>query len=185
MTDRNYRNSCQGQERIMRKKKTKAEKLSSKTKIAEFILAIAKGADINEKSGGTPLVRCYFNTLDRCGDILRESAQTTLKKLKVLVTVGADTSEIVYHDYDDLILEICKKLSLLTILLESDSAKREITGYRLGLLKGFQQMLEDTAEAIADTGLVDGLEEVPLPLEQAKQLQDQCNGIAGLEDQRE
>ena len=166
----------------MKRKDRAAGKLRDKKTIAEFIVAIAKGADINEKCGGTPLVRCYFNTLDRCGDILREPAQTMLKKLRVLVTVGADTSQIIYHDYDDLILESCKKLMLLTILLESDSAKREITGFRLGLLKGFQQMLEDTAEIISDTGLVDELTEVPLPLEQARQLQDELDGITGLEN---
>lgn len=166
----------------MRRRNHKVKKLSGKKKIAEFILAIAGGADINENYQGTPLVRCYFNTLDRCGDILREPSQTILKKLRVLVTAGADTSQIVYHDYDDLILNISKKLMLLTTLLESDSAKGEITGFRLGLLKGFQQMLGSTSEMITDTGLVDDLGEVPLPLEQAKELQDGLNGITGLED---
>lgn len=166
----------------MKRKPAKAEKLSSKKGIAEFILAIAKGADINEKCKGTPLVRCYFNSLDRCGNILREPAQTMLKKLRVLVTVGADTSEIVYHDYDDLILNICRQITLLTILLESDSAKREIVGFRLGLLKGFQQMLESTAEMIVDSGLVDDLGEMPFPLEQAKGLRNELDGITGLED---
>lgn len=166
----------------MRKKKGRAEKLSSKTKIAEFILAIAQGADVNERAAGTSLVRSCFTALDRSGDILREPAQTTLKKLRVLVTVGADTREIVYHDYDDLLLEISKKLTLLTILLESDSAKREITGFRLGLLKGFQQMLEETAEIISDTGLVDELGEMPFPLEQAKERREYLDGITGLED---
>lgn len=169
----------------MKRKDRAAGKLRDKKTIAEFIVAIAKGADINEKCAGTPLVRCYFNTLDRCGDILREPAQMMLKKLRVLVTAGADTSQIVYHDYDDLILDIGKKLTLLAILLESDSAKREITGFRLGLLKGFQQMLEDTVEMISDTGLVDDLAEMPLPLEQAKHLQDELDGIAGLEDRED
>ena len=169
----------------MRKKKVKAEKLSSKTKIAEFILAIAQGADINEIVAGTSLVRSCFNTLDRSGDILREPAQTMLKKLRVLVTVGADTREIVYRDYEDLILEISKKLTLPTILLESDSAKKEITGFRLGLLKGFQQMLEETAELISDTGLVDEMGDTPFPLDQAKELREHLDNVTGLEDESE
>ena len=169
----------------MRRKKAKADKLSDKTKIAEFILAIAQGADINERVAGMSLVRDCFNTLDRSGDILREPAQTTLKKLRVLVTVGADTREIVYHDYDDFLLEISKKLTLLTILLESDSAKREITGFRLALLKGLQSMLEETAELISDTGLVDDLGIMPSPLEQMKEFRAHLDGITGLEDGRE
>ena len=169
----------------MKKKKVKAEKLSGKTKIAEFILAIAQGADINERVAGTSLVRSCFNTLGRSGDILRESAQTTLKKLRVLVTVGADTREIVYHDYDDLLLDISKKLTLLTILLESDSAKREITGFRLDLLKGLQGSLEETVELISDTGLVDELGMMPSPLEQMKEFRAHLDDITGLEDDRE
>ena len=166
----------------MKKKKVKTGKLRDNAKIAEFILEIAKGADINEKVAGTSLVRSYFNTLDRSGDILREPAQTMLKKLRVLVTVGADTREIVYYDYDDLLLEISKKLTLLTILLESDSAKREITGFRLALLKGLQSMLEETAELISDTGLVDDLGIMPSPLEQMKEFRAHLDGITGLED---
>lgn len=169
----------------MRKKKVRAEKLSSKTTIAKFILAIAQGANINEKVDGMSLVRSYFETLDRSGDILREPAQTTLKKLRVLVTVGADTREIVYHDYDDLLLEISKKLTLLAILLESDSAKQEITGFRLALLKGLQSMLEETAEVISDTGLVDDLGIMPSPLEQMKEFRAHLDGITGPEDDGE
>lgn len=169
----------------MKRKAAKAEKLSGKKGIAEFILAIAKGADINEKYRGMPLVRYYFDTLNHCGDFLREFAQTTLKKLRVLVTVGADTSEIIYYDYDDLILEVSKKLTLLAILLESSSAKKEITGFRLSLLKGFQGVLEETAEIISDTGLVDDLGEMPFPLEQAKELRTYLDSITGLEDERE
>ena len=169
----------------MRKKKAKAEKLSGKTKIAEFILTIAQGADINERVAGTSLVRSCFNTLDRSGDILREHTQTMLKKLRVLVTVGADTREIVYHDYDDLLLDISKKLTLLAILLESDSAKREIIGFRLALLKGLQCMLEETAELISDTGLVYDLGMMPSPLEQMKEFRAHLDGITGLEDGRE
>ena len=169
----------------MKKKKVKTGKLRDKAKIAEFILEIAKGADINEKVAGTSLVRSYFNTLDRSGDILREPAQTMLKKLRVLVTIGADTREIVYCDYDDLLLEISKKLTLLTILLESDSAKREITGFRLALLKGLQSVLEETAEMISDTGLVDDLGIMPSPLEQMKEFRAHLDDITGLEDSRE
>lgn len=169
----------------MRKKKVKAAKLSGKTKIAEFILAIAQGADINERVAGTSLVRSCFNTLDRSGDILREPAQTMLKKLRVLVMVGADTREIVYRDYDDLLLDISKKLTLLTILLESGSARREITGFRLALLEGFRQMLEETAELISNTGLVDKLGAMPSPLEQMKEFRAHLDDITGLEDSRE
>ena len=169
----------------MKRKASRAERLSNKKEISKFILAIAKGADINEKYKGMPLVRYYFDTLNHCGDFLREFAQTTLKKLRVLVTVGADTSEIVYYDYDDLILEISKKLTLLTILLESDSAIKEITGPRLNLLNGFHQMLESTAEIIEDTGLIDDLGEMPSPLEQAKELREYLDGITGLENEKE
>lgn len=169
----------------MRKKKDRPGKLSGKAKVAEFILEIARGADINEKLAGTPLVRSYFNTLDRCGDILAEPAQTTLKKLKILVTVGADTREIVWRDFNELVLDISKKLTLLTVLLESGSARKEITGFRLGMLKGLQQMLEETAEAIADTGLTDNLGKMPLPIEQAKALRAQLEEMTGLADEEE
>lgn len=169
----------------MKKRKSKLPKLSAQKTVASFLLAIAKGADINEKSSGILLVRCYFNELERSGDILRDAAQITLKKLKILVTVGADTSEIVYYDYDNLILDICKKLTLLTILLESDSAKREITGARLGLLKGLQQMLDEAAEAITDTGLVDDMGEVPLPFEQVKEFRERLEDITDLESEIE
>lgn len=163
-------------------KRNRVESLYSQKKIAGFILAIARGADIDEKYRGVPLVRHYFKTLLQCGDILREPSPTMLKKLKVLVTAGADTSEIVYHEFDDLILNLCRELALLSVLLESDSAQRELTGFRQNLLKGFQQMLEDIAEKIGDTGLVDDLGEMASPLEQVKELRDELKGITGLED---
>lgn len=165
-------------------KRKKPETLESKKEISSFILAIANGADINESYKGVPLVQHYFRTLRECGDILREIPQTTLKKLKVLVTVGADTRQIVYDDYDDLILNMCREMMLLSILLESDSAKKEITGFRLGLLKGFVQMLDNTSSAISDTGLIGDLEELPLPLEQLKQRRDKLNAVTSLDAQQ-
>lgn len=59
------------------------------------------------------------------------------------------------------------------------------TGFRLALLKGLQNMLEETAEVISDTGLVDGLGIMPSPLEQMKELRAQLDSITGLEDDRE
>lgn len=75
----------------MGKQKPKPDKLSRKETIPEFILAIAQGADINETHREKPLVREYFEWLDDCGDFTRKSAQTMLKKLKILVAAGADT----------------------------------------------------------------------------------------------
>lgn len=79
------------------------------------------------------------------GNFLQKPSPTLLKKLKVLVAVRVDTSEIVHHDFDDLVLNVCWELTLLSVLLEIDSAKQELTGARRTLLRGFQQMLEDVA----------------------------------------
>lgn len=114
-------------------------------------------------NGGVPLIRHYFETLTQCGDFLREPSPTLLKKLKVLVAVGADTSEIVYRDFDDLILNVCWELTLPSVLLESDGAKQELTGSCRYLLRGFQQMWEDVVTRIEDTRLVDALGDIPFP----------------------
>lgn len=164
----------------MRKKKSKPVKLSGQPTLAKFILAIAQGADINEPYHGKTLARCYFEELARCRDFTREPARTTLKKLKVLVTAGADTREIVYWDYDSLVLNLSQKLILLSALLDSDSARQEITGSRLGMLAGLRRQLEETAENIDDTGLATA-DEAPFPLELLEQLRDELEGLTGLE----
>ena len=46
-------------------------------------------------------------------------------------------------------------------------------------------MLENTAEIIEDTGLIDDLGEMPSPLEQAKELREYLDGITGLENEKE
>lgn len=160
--------------------KKKSDKLSEQATLAKFILAIDRGADINETCRGKSLVRCYFDTLIHCRDFTREPAKTALKKLKLLVAAGADTSEIVYWDYDSLVLELSQKLILLSVLLDSDSARQEITGSRLWMLEGLRRQLAETAENIFHTGLA-ATDEVPLPLEQLEQLRDELDGLTGLE----
>lgn len=158
----------------------KSDKLSEQATLAKFILAIDRGADINETYRGKSLIRCYFDTLAHCRDFTREPAKTALKKLKLLVAAGADASEIVYWNYDSLVLDLSQKLILLSVLLDSDSARREITGSRLWMLEGLRRQLTETAEDIAHAGLAGG-DEVPLPLEQLERLRDELDGLTGLE----
>lgn len=158
----------------------KSDKLSEKATLAKFILAIDRGVDINEIYRGKSLIRCYFDTLAHCRDFTREPAKTALKKLKLLVAAGADASEIVYWDYDGLVLELSQKLILLSVLLDSDSARREITGSRLWMLEGLRRQLTETVEDIAHAGLA-AVDEVPLPLEQLERLRDELDGLTGLE----
>lgn len=158
----------------------KSDKLSEQATLAKFILAIDRGADINETCRGKSLIRCYFDTLTHCRDFTREPAKTALKKLKLLVAAGADASEIVYWDYDSLVLNLSQKLILLSVLLDSDSARREITGSRLWMLEGLRRQLAETAEDIARAGLA-AVDEVPFPLEQLERLRDELDGLTGLE----
>ena len=144
----------------------KSDKLSEQATLAKFILAIDRGVDINETYRGKSLIRCYFDTLVHCRDFTREPAKTALKKLKLLVAAGADASEIVYWDYDSLVLEL--------------SARREITGSRLWMLGGLQRQLTETVEDISRAGL-DTVDEAPLPLEQLERLRDELDGLTGLE----
>lgn len=158
----------------------KSDKLSEKATLAKFILTIDRGEDINEIYRGKSLIRCYFDTLVHCRDFTREPAKTALKKLKLLVAAGADASEIVYWDYDSLVLNLSQKLILLSVLLDSDSAQREITGSRLWMLGGLRRQLTETVEDISRTGLA-ATDEAPLPLEQLERLQDELDGLTGLE----
>lgn len=160
--------------------KKKSDKLSEKATLAKFILAIDRGVDINEIYRGKSLIRCYFDTLVHCRDFTREPAKTALKKLKLLVAAGADASEIVYWDYDSLVLELSQKLILLSVLLDSDSARREITGSRLWMLEGLWRQLTEAVEGIACTGLA-ATDEAPLPLEQLERLRDELDELTGLE----
>lgn len=158
----------------------KSDKLSEQATLAKFILAIDRGTDINEIYRGKSLIRCYFDTVAHCRDFTREPAKTALKKLRLLVAAGADASEIVYWDYDSLVLDLSQKLILLSILLDSNSARREITGSRLWMLEGLRRQLAETAEDISCTGL-GTVDEAPLPLEQLERLQDELDGLTGLE----
>lgn len=158
----------------------KSNKLSEQATLAKFILAIDRGADINEIYRGKSLIRCYFDTLTYCRDFTREPAKTALKKLKLLTVAGADASEIVYWNYDSLVLELSQKLILLSVLLDSGSARREITGSRLWMLEGLRRQLAETAADISRVGL-DTVDEAPLPLEQLERLRDELDGLTGLE----
>lgn len=160
--------------------KKKSDKLREQATLAKFILAIARGADVNETCREKSLVRCYFDELMNCRDFTQGSAKTTLKKLKILVTAGADASEIVYWDYDSLVLELSQKLILLSVLLDSDSARREITGSRSWMLEGLRRQLVETAEDISCAGFAT-VDEAPLPLEQLERLRDELDEITGLE----
>lgn len=158
----------------------KSDKLSEQATLAKFILAIDRGADINETYRGKSLIRCYFDTLAHCCDFTREPAKTAMKKLKLLVAAGADASEIVYWNYDSLVLELSQKLILLSVLLDSGSARREITGSRLWMLEGLQRQLTETVEDISRAGL-DTVDEASFPLEQLERLRDELDGLTGLE----
>lgn len=155
----------------------KSDKLSEQASLAKFILAIDRGADINETYRGKSLIRCYFDTLAHCRDFTREPAKTALKKLKLLVAAGADASEIVYWDYDSLVLDLSQRLILMSVLLDSDSARREITGSRLWMLVGLRRQLTETVEDISRTGPAAADE----ALEQLERLRDELDGLTGLE----
>lgn len=151
--------------------KPKARKLSqirAREGIAPFLVAIAKGADINERRGETSLVEEYFNQLmaDE-GNFWEDNTahHTTLKKFKTLVTLGADTGTLFYREsapykshYKRLLFEIGDGLAELSLILGSESLKDDVTGYRLSLLQHLRQMLWETDQAIADGPLGGGAE---------------------------
>lgn len=154
----------------MKKKDSGVRKLSEihdREGIVPFLLAIAKGADINEKAKREPLIQTYYKHIRVAGDISREFSQLRLKKLKCLIALGADTKPIIRDDYQTLVLNLSRQLMLLNTLLGSDSAREAIKeqGLRLAFLKGLQQMLDSTSQAIADTGLVEHFNEVVPPHE--------------------
>ena len=144
----------------------KLQKLGTIKDAAPFALAIAMGADVNEKTGGTPIVESLLAKLLNCADITREANQITLKKTEMLIDAGADTSSIVYNYYDRIIYDVSKHLRLLVLLLKSGIARHEISscGMWLNLLKGLQGNLADVAESIGGTGIVDGMEGIPDPI---------------------
>ena len=100
-----------------------------------------------------------------------------LPELKLLVAAGADASEIVYWDYDSLVLDLSQRLILMSVLLDSDSARREITGSRLWMLVGLRRQLTETVEDISRTGPAAADE----ALEQLERLRDELDGLTGLE----
>lgn len=69
---------------------------------------------------------------------------------------------------------------LLSVLLDSGSARREITGSRLWMLEGLRRQLTETVEDISRAGLA-AADEAPLPLEQLERLRDELDGLTGLE----
>ena len=152
----------------MKKEDSNIKKLSQigdREGIVPFLLAIIRGADINEKRKGTPIVEDYFRYLkDGGGDFWGSNAQyqTALKKFKTLVTLGADTGTIIYNEntpyaspYQSLLYEIVSKLGELSLILGSDSLRAEIKGYRLWLLKYLGQLLDEADRAITDAHLHD------------------------------
>lgn len=174
----------------MKKKDSGVRKLSEihdREGIVPFLLAIAKGADINEKVKGKPLVQFYYEDIKRSGNLKTELAQLRLKKLKCLMALGADMTKIIQEDYRDLVLGVNRYLMLLELLLENESAQAAIakTGYRTAFLRGLQSALEHTSRVIADSGLIDdyivAASEIPSPLNLWEEIAGEISEATGIE----
>ena len=138
-------------------------KLREQQEIVPFIMAILKGANINERWKGSAIVTQYFD--DLCWHTFnffnsQTYYQTKLKKVKCLILFGADISEIFERGiYKNLLFHIGAELSTIHIMLHCGSLAESISGYRRKLLKTFQQELENTDKAISEFS----------PMEQPKQ----------------
>lgn len=174
----------------MKKKDSGVRKLSEihdREGIVPFLLAIAKGADINEKFKGKTLVQFYYENIKHSGNLTTELVQLRLKKLKCLMALGADTTKIIQEDYRDLVLGVNRYLMLLELLLENENAQAAIakTGYRTAFLRGLQSALEHTSRVIADSGLIDdyivAASEMPSPLDLWEEIAGEISEATGIE----
>lgn len=130
-------------------------KLREQKEIVPFIIAIFKGANINERCNGAAIITHYFEDLcDKHFDFFNPNTftycQNQYAKIKTLIYFGADTSEIFQKNiYKKLIFELCAQISQILLMLSCGSLLPKITGYRRGLLKAFQQELLNTACSIS------------------------------------
>lgn len=144
-------------------------KLREQKEIVPFIIAIFKGANINERWNGAAIITHYFE--DLCNnhfDFFAPNTFTYCKnqyaKIKTLIYFGADTSEIFQKNiYKKLIFGLCAQISQILLMLRCGSLLPKITGYRRGLLKTFQQELLNTAHSIS---------KLPLPEHTKKYIAD-------------
>lgn len=162
--------------------KNKKPKLWEQKDIVPFLLAIAKGADVNEKYRGKQqaymgkrIVTCYFHDL-YCGSggfwasqSSHKRYQTTLKKFKALALLGADMSEIISEDhskeYKKLLYSLSEELADIALILSCKSVRKDLSGYRLVLLKNLQQLLSSTDQVISNAGILDSPEVTAEPYE--------------------
>lgn len=130
-------------------------KLREQKEIVPFIIAIFKGANINERWNGAAIITHYFEDLcDKHFDFFNPNTFTYCKnqyaKIKTLIYFGADTSEIFQNNiYKKLIFGLCAQISQIFLMLSCGSLLTKITGYRRGLLKAFQQELLNTARSVS------------------------------------
>lgn len=129
-------------------------KLREQQEFVPFIMAIFKGANINERWKGSAIVTHYFDEL--CWRTFhffnaQTHYQTKLKKVTCLILFGADISEIFERGiYKNLLFHIGAELSTIHIMISCGSMARSISGYRRILLKTFRQKLENADKAISE-----------------------------------
>lgn len=109
-------------------------KLGSIKNIEEFLLAIARGADVNETRKDKPLVEYYFTELMHLYAVPGPENEVALKKFQALVAAGADVKTIIngqpegVEDFYHLTRETMLRLQLFSTLLKSAQAKEIIAG---------------------------------------------------------
>ena len=113
--------------------------------VADFALAIAGGADVNETVQGKPLVLWLWNQLRSCTDPEDERTQNLLKKLEVLETLGVDLSVCVWNDLHDLTYHTQINFIRIERLLKSSSSRRAIyrSEYYMNLIRSFRNSLKN------------------------------------------
>ena len=125
-------------------------KLSKIERVEDFFLAVAGGADINERVQGRPLAVWLWGKLMQCTDIESETAQTLLKKLDILEKAGADLSACVWSDLIDLTYTAQTKFIQFERLMRYESSRRAICGseYYRSILNDFRKALQHLEEVI-------------------------------------
>ena len=130
-------------------------KLREQKEIVPFIIAIFRGANINERWNRAAIITHYFEDLcDKHFDFFNPNTFTYCKnqyaKIKTLIHFGADTNEIFQRNiYKKLLFELCAQISQILIMLNCGSLLNKIIGYRRGLLKAFQQELLNAAGSVS------------------------------------
>ncbi len=130
-------------------------KLREQKEIVPFIMAVFKGANINERWNGAAIITHFFEDLcDKHFDFFSPNTFTYCKnqyaKIKTLIYFGADTSEVFQKNiYKKLLFGLCAQMTQILLMLSCGSLLNKITGYRRELLKAFQQELINTARSIS------------------------------------